>query len=119
MGRSWRAYDKPAIAQLAEHLTVELCSYQMVPDLQMWEAGQGGVCASDAAFLCSSNCCSLAILFTNLFANLFANLFRYSREESGRLKKERLHVSCLMSLCAWVFSFFIKNLQMPLKQVCK
>ena len=89
------------------------------PDLQMWEAGQGGVCASDAAFLCSSNCCSLAILFTNLFANLFANLFRYSREESGRLKKERLHVSCLMSLCASVFSFFIKNLQMPLKQVCK
>ena len=31
MGRSWRAYDKPAIAQLAEHLTVELCSYQIVP----------------------------------------------------------------------------------------
>ena len=30
MGRSWRAYDKPAIAQLAEHRTVELCSYQMV-----------------------------------------------------------------------------------------
>ena len=23
---------KPAIAQLVEHLTVELCSYQMVPD---------------------------------------------------------------------------------------
>ena len=73
MGRSWRAYDKPAIAQLAEHLTVELCSYQMVPGSipggqtwQMWEAGQGGVCASDAAFLSSSNCCSLAILFTYL-----------------------------------------------------
>ena len=31
-GKVWRAYDKPAIAQLAEHLTVELCSYQMVPD---------------------------------------------------------------------------------------
>ena len=31
MGRFSRAYDKPAIAQLAEHLTVELCSYQMVP----------------------------------------------------------------------------------------
>ena len=24
-------FDKPAIAQLAEHLTVDSCSYQMVP----------------------------------------------------------------------------------------
>ena len=31
LGRSWRAYDKPAMAQLAKRLTVERDSYQMVP----------------------------------------------------------------------------------------
>ena len=55
--------------------------------------------------------CRKLFIFTNLFDNPFASLFTYllasllrdSGEESGRLQKERLHVSCLMSLCAWVF----------------
>ena len=79
----------------------------------MWDAGQGGVCASDAAFLASSDCCSLAIFIRVLFTILFANLFRDLRE------KRKASCFLLDVFVGLSVSFFTKNLQMPFKKLCE
>ena len=133
---SWQSIS--AIAQLAEHLTVELCSYQMVPGSipdgrtckcerqdkarfvrQMQHSYPLASAAHLPSYIYKLICKPICKPICKLICKPICKPIQIFPRREQAFEKRKASCFLLDVLVRLGVSFFIKNLQMPLKQVCK